>query len=168
MSYTKITPPSNMAAAVNLALSQNCVHSDVAQLLIDAGAAVELETGDQVWLSCIVDDKPDTPQIDLLTVAIALKSGDPWTKDNGQLVSRVFYHGLWPEQLASLTLNTARKALMMTALGEPQPQIPIPTPSEGGPTDQDAIPLGVAAGGYDIRSAISAARDVDAPLADVL
>lgn len=115
-----------------------------------------------------MDDKPDTPQVDLLTVAIALKGGDPWTKDNGQIVARVFWHGLWTEELASLTLSGTRKALMMTALGEPQPQIPIPVPAEGGPTEQDAIPFGGAAGNYSIRSAISATRDIDAPLVDVL
>lgn len=168
MSYTKIDPPADMANAVALALAQNSVDAGIAQALLDAGAAVELETGDQVWLSCVVDDKPDTPQIDLLTVAIALTGGDPWTKDNGQIVARVFWHGLWAEELASLTLSVARKALMMSALGEPQPQVPIPAPVEGGPTEQDAIPFAGTAGNYSIRSAISATRDIDAPLTDVL
>lgn len=169
MSYTKLAVPlAGVADALAQALSQNSVTEPVADDLQAAGASVQLETSTKVWVSCVVHDKPETPQIDFLTVAIAFDSaGDPWLKANGQLVCNVFWSGLWPDCLAALGIDTVRKALLMVALGESQPQVSIPTPAEGGPTQQDAIP-GIAADSCSIRPSIKAALELSAPLADVL
>jgi hypothetical protein len=47
-------------------------------------------------------------------------------------------------------------------------QVDIPNPEEGGPTQQDALPVGDVAGSCSVRTAIAAARELAAPLADVL
>lgn len=171
MSYTKLTDPiPGLADAVAQALAQCGVSIDgMADALLAAGSAVQLETGDKIWVSCIVHDRADTPQIDFLTLAIACRPDvTPWLKSNGQLVCSVFWSGLWPDNLAALGIDTARKALLMVALGEPQPQVPIPNPDpEPAPQAQNAIP-GIAADSHSIRTAIIAATELTAPLADVL
>lgn len=168
MTYEKLTTPiPGIETAVASALAQVAISEPVQTSLLAAGSSVELETGDVVWLACIVYDRPETPQIDLLTVAIACKGGTPWAKANGQIVASVWWSGLWPDQLARLGIDTARKALSMIALGEPQPQVDIPDPAEGGPTQMDAIPLGDASV-HSIRTAITAATELAAPLTDVL
>jgi hypothetical protein len=172
MSYTKLDPPPppDASEALTLALQQNGVDPSIAQTMLSSAALVQLETGEKVWVSCVADDQPDTPQLDFLTVALALnEAGDAiWLKPNGQPVGRVFWQGIWPEQLATLTIDVVRKACMMLALGEPQPQVDIPNPEEGGPTQQDALPVGDVAGSFSVRTAIAAARELAAPLADVL
>ena len=170
MSYTKNSAPfAGIAEAVTTALQQNNVDAKIADALVAAGTCVTLETGAVVWVSCVVDDKPETPQIDFLTVVIAAQGGSSWLRANGQPVSRVFWHGIWPEALASMGIDTVRRALMMVALGEPQPQIPIPSPDPAGPTEQDVFPgVSDAAGSRGIRTAISAANDIAGPLSDVL
>jgi len=171
MSYTKLTDPiPGIADAVTQALAQNGVDiAGIADDLLSAGTAVQLETGDKVWVSCIVHDRPETPQIDFLTVAIACRPDvTPWLKSNGQLVCSVFWSGLWPNNLAALGIDTVRKALQMVALGEPQPQVPIPNPDPPpAPQAQDAIP-GIVEASHSIRTAITTATELTAPLADVL
>jgi len=168
MSYTKIagTVP-GLQVALAAVLGQFGVEAPVAGELIAAGSRVRLETADDVWVSSIVHDKPDTLQVDLVTVAIALRDGAPWQKANGQYVAVVFWHGLFPDVLASLGVSTARKALMMVALGEPQPQVPIVPPAVDGPTQRDAIELGDTSD-RSIRFVITAARELEAGLEDVL
>lgn len=174
MTYAKRATPIDIADALAATLEQHGlggeggVIADVTPSLLSAGQAVTLEDGRPVWLSCIVFDRPETPQVDFLTVAIACDmDGVPWAKGNGQTVSVVFWHGLWPDLLASLSIGVTRKALMMVALGEPQPQVPIIPPEIGGPTHRDAIPLNDA-DARSIRSAITAASEIAAPLEDVL
>lgn len=169
MSYTKL-PDSipGIADALAKAIAQSNVTDLVADDLLAAGTAVQLETGDKVWVSSIAHDKPDTPQVDFITVGIACRPDvTPWAKPNGQLVCSVFWHGVWPQALADIGISTVRKALLMVAMGEPQPQVPIPTPAEGGPTQQDALP-GLSGVPLSIRSAITAATETTAPLDDVL
>ncbi len=79
----------------------------------------------------------------------------------------MFWHGVWPDVLAALSINTVRKALLMVAMGEPQPQVPIPNPAEDGPTEQDALP-GLSQGQLSIRAAITAATETTQPVEDVL
>lgn len=169
MSYTKLTDPiPGLADELAKALAQSNVTDPVADDLLAAGTAVQLETGDKVWVSSIAHDKPDTPQVDFITVGVACRPDvTPWVKPNGQLVCSVFWHGVWPQALADLGISTVRKALLMIALGEPQPQVPIPVPAEGGPTQQDALP-GLSGAQLSIRSAITAATETTAPLDDVL
>lgn len=168
MSYVKVTTPvPGVASALAAVLSNFGVAEPVESLLQQAGTRVRLETGDEVWVSSIVFDKPDTLQVDLITVAIALKDGAPWQKPNGQHVATVFWHGLFPDALAALTVSTARRALMMIALGEPQPQIAYEPPAENGPATHDAIEIPDASA-RSIRNAILAARQTEDDLADVL
>ena len=171
MSYTKLIDAiPGIADAVAQAMAQNSVDiAGIADDLLAAGAAVQPETGDKVWVSCIVHDRPETPQVDLLTVAIACRPDvTPWFKLNGQLVCSVFWSSLWPDNLAALGIDTIRRALQMVALGEPQPQVPIPNPDPApAPQTQDAIP-GIAEASHSIRTAITAATELTAPLADVL
>lgn len=169
MSYTKITDTiPGLADALAKALAQSFVTDPVADDLLAAGTAVQLETGDKVWVSSVAHDKPDTPQVDFITVGIACRPDvTPWIKPNGQLVCSVFWHGVWPQALADLSVSTVRKALLMIALGEPQPQVPIPNPAAGGPTQQDAL-AGLSGTQLSVRSAITAAAETAAPLADVL
>lgn len=170
MSYTKnSTDPAGIADALSAALTLNGVDTSFAADILAAGSSVTLETGDVVWLSCIVHDRPETPQIDFLTVAIAAKAGSAWVKSNGQPVASVFWKGVWPDNLATLTIDTVRKALLMLSLGEPQPQVPIPNPDPApAPQDQDALPVGDVATSWSIRTAIQAANQLDAALTDVL
>lgn len=172
MSYEKRdTLVPDLAAAVTSALEQNGVRIEgLADELAAAGAVVQLDgNGPLVWVSCVVHDRPETPQIDLLTVAFACApDGSPRVKPNGQLVAQVFWSSVWPDVLASLGIDTVRKALMMVALGEPQPQVPIPNPEPApAPQTQDAVPMATPES-HSIRSQITTADELAAPLADVL
>lgn len=174
MTYTKRTAPvPQINECLSVTLEQHGlageagVALDVTPSLLSAGTAVDLEDGTAVWVSCIVYDRPETPQVDFLTVAIALRDGEPWVKPNSQVVATVFWHGVWPDALAALGLGMVRKALMMVALGEPQPRLPVLEPKEGEPTERDAIPLADAAA-RSIRTAVTAANEISAPLEDVL
>lgn len=170
MSYAKTSlAVTGLDAAVQQALDQNRVTEVSAAELALAGALVQLDgTGPLAWVGCVVHDRPETPQIDFLTVALACDGdGTPRAKANGQVVAQVFWSGVWPDQLAALGIDTVRKALMMMALGEPQPQVPIPVPADGGPTEQDALPIATPEA-HSIRSEIQAADELAAPLADVL
>jgi len=169
MSYTKLTDPiPNIADAVAQAITQAHLTEPVNDDLLAAGQAVQLDTNDKVWVSSVAHDKPETPQVDFITVAIACRPDTtPWVKANGQLVCSVFWHGVWPQPLADMGVSLVRKALLMVALGEPQPQVPIPTPAEGGPAEQDALP-GLAQAQLSIRAAITAATETTAPVVDVL
>lgn len=174
MPYTKRPA----AIAINEALAQTLlehglggeggVAEAVFAAVLAAGAAVDLDDGTPVWLSCIHHDRPETPQVDFLTVAIACTpEGVPWVKGNGQHVAVVFWHGMFPDVLAALSVDVARRALLMVALGEPQPQVPITPPAEGGPLERDALQISDCAA-RSIRSAITAANEIAAPLGDVL
>ena len=169
MSYTKSPLAVDAAKAVADALAQNSVFiAGLADELTAAGGVVQLDTGDVVWVSCVVHDRPETPQIDLMTVAVACDAlGMPRYKPNGQVIAQAFWSSLWADNLASLGIDTVRRALMMVALGEPQPQVPIPVPAVDGPTEQDAVPMATPEA-HSIRSQISAADQLAAPLADVL
>jgi hypothetical protein len=170
VTYQKTTLAlANPEQAIALALAQfSVVDASLAQELQAAGATVLLDDGTRVWASCVVHDRPETPQIDFLTAAIACNAdGTPWLKANGQMVCSVFWSAVSPDRLAELSIGVVRKALLMVVLGEPQPQVPIPVPAEGGPTEQDALP-GVHADSHSIRTAITAANELTAPLVDVL
>lgn len=169
MTYAKLPDPiPDLAAAVAVALAQHSVTEPVLADLVAAGAMVQLETGDKIWISCVVHDRPETPQIDFITVAIACRPDvTPWQKPNGQHVASVWWHGLWSDNLAGLGIDTVRRALMMIALGEPQPEVPIPNPAPEGPTEQDALPIG-SQEVHSIRTAIASATEICSPVADVL
>lgn len=171
MSYTKSTTTiTGLADAIAETLAQNSVSIDgLADELAAAAGAVTLETGDLVAVSCVVHDRPETPQIDLMTVALACDAqGVPRTKGNGQLVAQAFWSSIWPDRLAALGVDTVRKALMMVALGEPQPQVPIDNPDPPpAPQTQDALPMATA-DSHSIRGQITAANELATSLADVL
>lgn len=171
MSYTKSsTTVTGLTQAIATALAQNSVSIDgLGDELTAAAGIVTLDTGDLVAVSCVVHDRPETPQIDLMTVAIACDAqGAPRYKSNGQVIAQAFWSSVWPDNLASLGIDTVRKALMMVALGEPQPQVAIPNPDPlPAPQTQDAVPMATPEA-HSIRSQISAADQLAAPLADVL
>jgi hypothetical protein len=172
MSYTKIAPPSAPLGASHMdaLLAQFAVEVDgIGDELLAAGAYVTLDSGQTVWCSCIVHDRPETPQIDFLVVAVEIDADGPRVKQNGQMVALATWRGVMPEHLDAWGVDTVRKACLMIALGEPQPQVPIPLPAEGGPTEQDVfvLPAFDSANGS-IRAHISSADQLAAPLADVL
>ncbi|HEX5305755.1 MAG TPA: hypothetical protein VFW82_06710 [Dyella sp.] len=171
MSYQKVTlDVQGLAEAVTDALAQDKITSaKLAAELTAAGAVVQLETGSRVWVSCVVHDRPDTPEIDLAVLSMEVdEAGAPRKKANGNYVSHAFWSNVWPARLAELGVDTVRKALMMVALGEPQPQVPIPNPDpEPAPQTQDAVPMATPEA-HSIRSQITAADELAAPLADVL
>lgn len=171
MSYTKTTAAQSIADGLNALLSQNGI--DVAGLadeLLAAGSAVTLDTGQTVWVSCVVHDRPETPPIDLMAVAIQCVNGTARSKPNGQIVGTAAWRQIWPAPLAEYGVDTVRKACLMLALGEPQPQVPIPNPEPApAPQTQDVFPVPSGdAAASSIRAAISAADQLAAPLADVL
>lgn len=168
MSYTKLTATiPNLSEALTATLAQHRIDAPVHADLLAAGVVVKLETGDKVWLSCVVHDKPETPQVDFICVAIAGNGNALWQKPNGQYVSVAFWHPVWTQVLAELSVSTIRKALLLIAIGEAQPQVPIPNPEPGGPTEQGALPIATPSA-HSIRTAIMAATEMAAPPADVL
>lgn len=174
MSYTKIAPPSVpvVAADVQALLDQMKVIEvpNFAEDLIAAGAYVTLDSGQTVWCSCIVHDRPETPQIDFLTAAIEVLPDGPRGKANGQIVGLATWRGVMPEHLDAWSVDTVRKACLMIALGEPQPQVPIPNPAPApAPQQQDVfvLPAFDTANGS-IRAHITSADQLAAPLTDVL
>lgn len=168
MSYTKLTDTPDVTSALGTLLAQAKIVEPVAADLLAAGSVVQLETGRKVWVSCVVHDRPETPQTDLITVAIALEADAPWIKPNGQVVGVAWWCQLWPAVLASLTIDVARKACMMIALGEPQPQVPIPNPEPlPAPQEQDAIKLADTSA-LCIRTVMLVATEISQLPADVL
>jgi hypothetical protein len=169
MSYTKLSTSIDAAAGVASVLAQNGIDiSGLADELVAAGSAVTLDTGQTVWCSCVVHDRPETAPIDLCVVAIQCVNGAPRVKANGQIVGTATWRQVWPAPLAEYGVDTVRKACLMLALGEPQPQVPIPNPDPApAPQQQDVFPIAAADAGS-IRAAITAADQLAAPLADVL
>lgn len=173
MSYTKISPPANPVAADHIAALLAQFGIDVPGIgdeLLAAGAYVTLDTGQAVWCSCVVHDRPETPQIDFLVAAIEMLPAGPRVKANGQLVALATWRGVMPEHLDAWGVDAVRKACLMIALGEPQPQVPIPDPDPApAPQEQDVfvLPAFDSANGS-IRAHISSADQLAAPLTDVL
>lgn len=171
MSYTKQTDTPTQAAtdAITAAITYAKVDAAVAPPLVAAAATVQLDSGQIVLCSCVPADRPETPEFDLLTVAVEMVNGTYRQRANGNPVCAVGWTSVAPDTLASVTMDTARKACLMVALGEPQPQIPVPNPDENGPTEQDVFQLTHhEALRRSIRTLIAAADAATAPMADVL
>ncbi|SEJ56214.1 hypothetical protein [Frateuria terrea] len=171
MSYTKLDTTFDVAAGLAALLTQNGIDfPGLADDLIAAGSAVMLDTGQTVWCSCVVHDKPETVAIDLLAVAMQLVDGAPRQKANGQIAGVATWRGVMQEHLDAWTVSTVRKACLMLALGEPQPQVPIPSSDPPpAPQVQDVFPTpAMDAANGSIRTAIAVADQLAAPLADVL
>ena len=171
MAYTKLDTLPDVAADVAALLTQNGVDIvGLADDLVGAGSSVVLDTGQTVWCACVVHDKPETVQIDLIAVALQIVSGAARKKANGQVVGTVRWAGVMQEHLDAWTVSTVRKACLMLALGEPQPQVPIPDPDPApAPQTQDVFPMpAMAASNSSIRTAIAVADQMAVPLADVL
>jgi hypothetical protein len=171
MSYTKLDTTPDVTAGVAALLSQNGISiPGIADELIAAGAAVTLDTGQTVWCSCVVHDKPETVQIDLLAVALQIDNGVVRQKANGQIAGVATWRGVMQEHLDAWTVSTVRKACLMVALGEQQPQVPIPNPDPApAPQMQDVFPIpAMDAANASIRTTIAVADQLAAPLADVL
>lgn len=137
--------------------------------LIAAGGTVTLDTGQTVWCACIFADDPATPAVELCVVAAEFVAGALRTKPNGQPVACVSWPSMTVNHLTDWTAGVVRKAALMIALGEPQPQVPIDNPDEGGATEQDVFVLSDSAAlNMSIRTWIAAADATTAPLTDVL
>ena len=132
-----------------------------AQIVATAGAIVQLDSGDHVWLACVPNDDPDTQHIEFLTVAIAVDPASDTIrrKPNGQPIAIVTARGVWPSVVATHGITQIRKACMMIALGEPQPQ------AEG--SDIIALPDADSASAS-IRSQLAVADQISADLEDAL
>lgn len=171
MSYTKLDTSPDVTDGLTALLTQNGVDvPGIADELISAGSAVTLDTGQTVWCSCVIHDRPETVQIDLLTVALELVDGEPRKKTNGQIAGIATWRGVMQEHLDAWAVSTVRKACLMIALGEAQPQVAIPNPDPApAPQTQDVFPLpDMEASNGSIRTAIGLADQLAAPLADVL
>lgn len=171
MSYIKQanTPTQAATDAINAALAFAKVDASEAAALVAAAATVQLDSGQTVLCSCIPADRPDTPEFDLLTVAVELVDGAYRQRANGNPVCVAWWTSVAPDSLAGITMDTARKACLMIALGEPQPHIPVPNPDENGPTEQDVFQLTHhEALCRSIRTVIAAADQAASALADVL
>lgn len=162
MSYEKLTStPPGIDAALGKALERaSTVTSDSRAAMLQSGAAVRLDTGDVVWVASVVQDDPETVDVDLFTCAIACDDDGVIYRPNGAPVYSHFWHGIDPPRLADIGLPTVRKACMMLALGEPQPQVG----SEDVFRGHDAQ----FADQRSIRKALAAAAELAAPLDDVL
>lgn len=171
MSYTKLDTSPDVGEGLAALLAQNGIEiPGLADALTAAGSAVTLDTGQIVWCSCVVHDKPETVQIDLLTVALQLVDGAARQKANGQIAGIATWRGVMQEHLDAWTVSTVRKACLMIALGEQQPQVPIPNPDPApAPQTQDVFLLQpMEASNGSVRTAIAVADQLAAPLADVL
>lgn len=162
MSYEKLTTaPRNIDIALSVALQRATTVTGVSKAaMLQSGITVQLDTGECVWVACVVQDDPETVDIDLFTCAIAATGGGVIYRPNGQPVYSHFWHGIDPPRLAAVGMSTVRKACMMLALGEPQPQV------EG-----EDVFRGFDAQFADQRSikkALAAYAELAAPLEDVL
>lgn len=162
MSYQRLTStPQGIEIALSVALQRATTVTGVSKTaMLRSGVTVQLETGDIVWVACAVQDDPETVDIDLFTCAIAADADGVIYRPNGQPVYSHFWHGIDPPRLAEVSMSTARKACMMLALGEPQPQI-----------DGEDVLKGHDAQFADqrsIRKALAAYAELAAPLDDVL
>lgn len=171
MSYTKQTNTPTQAAtdAITAALASAKVNAAEVPALVTSAATVQLDSGQTVLCSCVPADRPETPEFDLLTVAVEMVNGVYRQRANGNPVCSVGWTSIAPDSLADVTMDTARKACLMIALGETQPRIPVPNPDENGPTEQDVFQLTHHESlCRSIRTLIAAADAAESALADVL
>lgn len=172
MSYTvnATAPIADPTADVLALLAQNKIYIDgIADELVAAGSFVTLDDGSVVWCSSIIHDLPETPQIDFLTLAFQVDGAAARRKANNQVVGIATWRVVFSEHLDAWTVPTIRRACLMIALGESQPQVPIPTPAVDGPTEQDVFVLpDMDKSNGSVRTAIAAADQIAAPLTNVL
>lgn len=159
MSYRKLTTPMpHVHKALASALQSAGVSYTLADALLAAGTTVSLDDGTYVWLSCIANDDPATPFVEMLTVAIAgepdMSGPRPW---HNSYLYRAFQHAVPPAVVADIGLNAIRRELLLVALGEYER------------TDDGWLQLlPQAVNDRSIRVAIRAADEVSAPQEDVL
>lgn len=153
MSYVKVEMvPSNLSDAL-AAVAPESASSASQDALLASGVAVQLDDGNTVWAACIVQDNPQTPFVELLTVAIACTAeGTVRLRATGMPVHQAFWHSVDPTVIASRGLDAVRRDLLLLSLGEPV-------------EDPSAAP---SAAERSIRTAISVADQVSAPQGDVL
>jgi hypothetical protein len=153
MSYTKVDNVlSNLSDALAAVAPENAT-SACQDALLASGVTVALEDGTLVWAACVSQDNPDTPFVELLTVALAGDAnGSVRLRDNGMPVHRVFWHSVDPVVIADRGMDAIRRDLLLLALGEE-------------PDDTFAMPN---AAERSIRTVISVADQMAAPQGDVL
>jgi len=126
MTYQKqVVSIDNLQAEVQSVLDQFRVRYDVAGELAAAGACVvltDLDTPRTVWCACIIHDKPETPEIDFLTVAFEVVDGAARRKSNGQVVAVCTWRNLWQELIDSYTLDAVRKCRSRCLRREDRPR----------------------------------------------
>lgn len=164
--YTKLTSSIVTLQDIESVLLQQGVDIGLAQALMDAKAEVQINSGETAFVSCIMSDDPRTPQIDFITVAVAVKDGIAQVKPNGQYVCSVFWHGVMPDSVPVLGVSTIRKSLMMIALNEPQPTRTV-IEADGTTSERPVVDIPYTADRC-IKTYIDAAVELSAPLEDVL
>lgn len=124
MSYTKIgNIPNDLESALTEVLIEAPTVTEKTKVdLIDSGSSVKLDTGEMVWVACMVQDDVTTHNIELFSIAIAFTTNVN-RRPNGKVVHVKKWHSVDPLILSTLTVAVARKALMMELLGEPKPMV---------------------------------------------
>ena len=168
MSYEKRTTDlSGIDDALDMLFPDDITRASAVQR---AGSSLTLDDGSTAWVSSTIDAEPATPFVELRVVALGGDAnGNVLKRANAMPVSVHFVHPVDPVLIAKYGIDQVRRALSMVALGEPQPQVPIEPPAEGGPAERDLIQLDASvAATYNIRTALTVAAQVRAPVTDVL
>jgi len=71
-----------------------------------------------VWGSCVPQDDPGVPGLQMFSLIIAGRNSAPWMKANGEPVATWFWHTVQDVDVATHTLAEIRKALLLFLLGE--------------------------------------------------
>ena len=134
MGYT-VPSPQPVIAGLDALVSSVCakyakaITSDSIAYLTAHGQVVQLTptpalnsgtTTFPVWCSCVPQDDPGTPGLQLFSLVIAGRKGKPWLKPNGEPVCSYFWHSVPDTVVASTPLQDIRKGLILFLLGEPQ------------------------------------------------
>lgn len=118
MSYVKIDPTIPL-----LADALACVAPEATPATQDAmlasGVAVQLDNGLKAWAASVVQDNPETPFTEILTVCLALNADDSIRLRSGNVpLHRVFWHAESPVTLERRGMDAVRRDLLLMALGE--------------------------------------------------
>jgi len=73
-----------------------------------------------VWGSCVPQDDPGVPGLQMFSLVIAGRNGAPWLKPNGEAVATMFWHTVPDVIVASTPIQAIRNGLLLFLIGEAQ------------------------------------------------
>lgn len=110
----------SIAAMLNTAMFNEHIDNDALRVaLLRSGVVVRLDDGQRVWVACEANDNPSTYLMEFLAIGIALDVQHA----NGQPLVTLYTLSVEPGIVLDRTVSGMRKAMMLTVLGEDDPDV---------------------------------------------